>query len=90
MKSFLSDRPRVDAPTVHLENSGEPSVFSPAGFSAKAAPHAHAHGRGGTAGADAGGTRVDCVREGDRITRLVITCSCGERIEIDCLYAAGR
>jgi hypothetical protein len=29
------------------------------------------------------------VREGDRVTRLVVVCSCGERVEIDCLYAAG-
>jgi hypothetical protein len=29
------------------------------------------------------------VREGDKIVRLVITCTCGERTEIECLYPAG-
>ena len=30
---------------------------------------------------------VDVVREGDKITRIVVLCSCGEKIEIDCLYS---
>lgn len=29
---------------------------------------------------------IESVRDGDRVTRLIVTCSCGERIEIDCLY----
>jgi hypothetical protein len=32
---------------------------------------------------------VDVVKQGDKVTRIVITCTCGERIEIDCLYPAG-
>lgn len=32
---------------------------------------------------------VDVVKEGDKVVRLIVTCRCGERIEIDCLYAAG-
>jgi hypothetical protein len=36
-----------------------------------------------------GGPNVETVKQGDKITRLVVTCSCGERIEIDCLYPAG-
>lgn len=35
------------------------------------------------------GPQVDVVKEGDRVVRLVVTCGCGERVEIDCLYAAG-
>jgi hypothetical protein len=34
--------------------------------------------------------QIECVREGDRITRLIVVCACGERIEIDCLYAQGK
>jgi hypothetical protein len=33
------------------------------------------------------GVRVHCVREGDRVVRLIVTCACGERHEIDCHYA---
>ena len=35
------------------------------------------------------GPVVDVVKEGDKIVRLVITCSCGEKIEVECLYPAG-
>ncbi len=33
--------------------------------------------------------QVDIVKQGDKIVRLIITCSCGERTEIECLYAPG-
>lgn len=73
MKSFLSDRPRVPAPSTPAPS---PSALAPApgGVTVRAASGSHA-------------STVECVREGDRITRLVVTCSCGERTEIDCLYA---
>lgn len=32
---------------------------------------------------------VEAVKEGDKVVRLVVTCACGERVEIDCLYPAG-
>lgn len=35
------------------------------------------------------GPHVEAVKEGDKITRLIITCACGEKIEIDCLYPPG-
>jgi hypothetical protein len=35
------------------------------------------------------GPHVEAVKEGDKIVRLIVTCSCGEKIEIDCLYPAG-
>ena len=28
--------------------------------------------------------------EGDRVTKLIVTCRCGERIEILCAYAPGQ
>jgi hypothetical protein len=36
----------------------------------------------------AAGTQIEVVKQGDKVTRLIVTCSCGERIEIDCLYSA--
>ncbi len=78
MKSFLSDRPRIGTPA-----HPAPAVSAFAVATVGAAPLArHAH--------PGEGTHIECVREGDRIIRLVITCACGERIEIDCLYAAGK
>jgi len=29
------------------------------------------------------------VKEGDKVVRLVITCVCGERVEVECLYRPG-
>ena len=29
------------------------------------------------------------VAEGDKVVRLVVTCACGERIEVECIYPAG-
>lgn len=39
-----------------------------------------------------GGTepQVEVVKEGDKVVRLIVTCTCGERVEIECLYSAGR
>ena len=35
------------------------------------------------------GVSIETVKQGDKVVRLIITCSCGERIEIDCLYPVG-
>ena len=80
MKSFLSDRTRVESPGVAVGASG----FASAGVQ----PHAKSHGQAGEHPSHV--PQIECVREGDRITRLVVVCACGERIEIDCLYAQGR
>ena len=29
---------------------------------------------------------VEVVKQGDKVVRIVVTCACGERIEIECLY----
>jgi hypothetical protein len=33
--------------------------------------------------------QVEVVKEGDKIVRIYVTCTCGERLEIECLYPAG-
>ena len=33
---------------------------------------------------------VEVVKEGDKVVRLIVSCVCGERVEIECLYSAGR
>lgn len=45
--------------------------------------------QGGTHMAHAG-PQVETVKQGDKIVRLIVTCSCGERIEVECLYPAGK
>jgi hypothetical protein len=36
------------------------------------------------------GPNVEVVKEGDKVVRIIVTCACGERTEIDCLYPVGR
>ena len=35
------------------------------------------------------GVTVETVKQGEKVVKLIVTCSCGEKIEIDCLYAPG-
>jgi hypothetical protein len=35
-------------------------------------------------------SHVEVVKEGDKIVRLIVTCVCGERVEVECLYPGGR
>ena len=37
----------------------------------------------------AGEPQVEVVKEGDKVVRLVVTCACGEKVEIECLYPVG-
>ena len=37
----------------------------------------------------ASSAHVEAIKEGDKVVRLVVTCVCGERVEIECLYSAG-
>jgi hypothetical protein len=32
---------------------------------------------------------IEVVKEGEKVVRLVITCVCGERVEVECLYRPG-
>ena len=36
------------------------------------------------------GPTVEVVKEGGKVVRLAVTCTCGERIEVECLYPAGN
>ncbi len=77
MKPFLTGRSQV--PSANLQNFGG---LSPAQAVAQATAHKQ-HGK------EVAGPTVDTVKQGDKIVRLIVTCSCGERIEIDCLYPGG-
>ena len=39
---------------------------------------------------DGHGPSVEVVKEGDKVVRLIVICSCGEKTEIECLYTAGQ
>jgi len=75
MKSFLSGRSQHDQPSLR------PAASVSGGLTGLVKNQGHA----GHANASAAPT-VECIRQGDKVTRLIITCTCGERIEVDCLY----
>lgn len=78
MKSFLQGKKTLSvAPLRPLGNPTLAAAATPAAPKAEAKPHEH---HGSTA-------HVDVIKEGDKVVRLVVTCACGERIEIECLYS---
>ena len=53
-------------------------------------PHAHkAVAVVGSVRPGAEGPSVEVVKQGDKVVRILVTCGCGEKIEVDCLYPAG-
>jgi len=81
MKSFLSGRTGVA-----VSDSPNPvEVEAPSGLSLLASARALP----GAAAPKAGASSVQCVREGDVIKKLVVTCECGKIVEIDCQYTTG-
>ena len=48
------------------------------------------HGGGSHSPLAGANAQVEVVKEGDKVVRLIVTCTCGERVEIECLYTAGR
>ena len=79
MKPFLSNRPRIPNKSLVLAPPTE-GLAKVAGGASPAVKR------------DCGATaapQVETVKQGDKVVRLIVTCTCGERIEIDCLYPAG-
>ena len=67
--------------------SGKKSVDSPL----LRVPHNHrSTATQGAAPAVQNGPSVEVVKQGDKIVRLLVTCSCGEKIEVECLYPPGN
>ena len=80
MNSFLQGKKILTAaPLTRPATAALPHALT--GRPARAPGHAHAAGP--TA------VHVEVVKEGDKVVRLVVTCTCGERVEIECLYPAG-
>ena len=79
MKPFLHGKKTHDAPPLRPP-PGHNATLAPQNGSAVRPPAAgHAHN-----------PTVETIKEGDKVVRLVITCGCGERIEVECLYPAGH
>lgn len=79
MKPFLSGRPQATTPALQPLS---PPIVKDSGLRA----NVHSHGGSKIAKDHESAPTVECVKQGDKVVRLVVTCCCGERIEIDCLY----
>ncbi|HZZ18171.1 MAG TPA: hypothetical protein VFE25_02320 [Opitutaceae bacterium] len=78
MKSFLEGKKSLSISP--LVAASGPTAQPPAN-----GKNGHAHdGPGGVQKAN-----VEIVKEGDKVVRMIVTCKCGERLEIECLYPAG-
>ncbi len=78
MKPFLLGRKTLDSSPLRTLNTSQSHNHS-----SPKAGHVHT--------ADSGNhddPQIEVVKQGDKVTRLIITCTCGERIEVDCLYPA--
>lgn len=81
MKPFLQGKKTLDAEPLRLPQAAALALAPRCGK--PAAPN-------GAAPANAQGAHVEVVKEGDKVVRLIVHCVCGERVEIECLYSAGR
>ena len=79
MKSFLQGKKTLN--TAPLRPPGSPT--------ATAVPRPPKHPPVSVVSPGASSAHVEVVKEGDKVVRLVVTCVCGERVEIECLYSAG-
>lgn len=52
-------------------------------------PHVSAAGTGLVHPAPAAEPNIEIIKQGEKIVRIIVTCSCGERIEVECIYPAG-
>lgn len=89
MKSFLQGKKSLDIsplrPPAGFAPSNSPAHGpKPTATSVQPGGHAHSHAPG------ASNASVEVVKEGDKVVRLIITCVCGERVEVECIYPAGH
>ncbi len=79
MKPFLHGRAQT---STSLLQPLSPPILNDSGLRARG----HSHPATMNARDSESAPTVECVKQGDKVVGLIVTCSCGERIEIDCLY----
>jgi hypothetical protein len=83
MNSFLQGKKALSIPQLRpLHAAARPPGPPAVSLLPREPASLHAHSNGGD-------PTVEVVKEGDKIIRLVVVCTCGERVEIECLYPAG-
>jgi hypothetical protein len=80
MNSFLQGKKVLSVAPLRPLTPPTATVVSAAGSAPRTAPASHDHAAG------ASHPTVEVIKEGDKVVRLLVVCSCGERVEIECLY----
>ncbi|HNC24781.1 MAG TPA: hypothetical protein PLU52_11290 [Opitutaceae bacterium] len=80
MKPFLHGKKSLNVPSLR-QVAAPPQAHKHVGL----VPHA----KTGSSADLAAAPSVEVIKEGDKVARLIVTCSCGEKIEIDCIYPVG-
>ena len=84
MKPFLSGRTSVGNVALRpaASGSGDESLAGVRPVEGRGSK------QGGDTEAHEHGPTVECIKQGDKVVKMIVTCACGERIEIECLYPA--
>ena len=82
MKPFSTDRQRLPIKALSVSTAGNDVSARLAGAAGGCSKRAESVAKPPV-------PQVEAVKQGDKVVRLIVTCSCGEKIEIDCLYPAG-
>jgi hypothetical protein len=88
MKSFLHGRKSLESPALRPPPAA-PSASASLPGTRVPATHTHAHMPTQVQPGTGTPATVEVVKEGDKVVRLIVTCACGERVEVECLYPAG-
>ena len=80
MNSFLQGKKVLSIAPLRPMPPPSATVVTSAGSASRPAQAPHAHG------SEAPHPTVEVIKEGDKVVRLLVVCSCGERVEIECLY----
>ena len=84
MEDFLKDREVISRPTTDQGSAASVATLPPLNHAEPTAPsHPVARSQEETG---EHGTRVETVVENGRVTRLIVTCTCGNVTEIECKY----
>ncbi|MEO7598418.1 MAG: hypothetical protein ABIV50_05770 [Opitutus sp.] len=80
MNSFLQGKKVLSVAPLRPLPPPTSTLVTAAGSGPRSAPALHEHGSA------APHPTVEVIKEGDKVVRLLMVCSCGERVEIECLY----
>jgi hypothetical protein len=90
MKSFLEGRPALNSekPSNGHNGNGFRPLFAVVRGNCNGAAESNGHSPAAVNGTDCahGSPEIELVTEEGKIRRIIITCTCSERIELECEY----